>query len=689
MALWGRSAPIRVMSLALLVGCASQEKKDARVVRDVHITGNDELSSRDIKKKILTEETGWWPFATKQYFDPVTWQSDLKRIERLYAAKGFYQAEIVKDQVVPDPPDDVQLEVQVREGKPTHVGKMEVEGLPPADRAEVIKGLPLAPGVVFREEDWAATKRQLADRLRNRGYAKASVDGRALVDVKTQRADLTLFVESGRRYTFGGIEVDSTPGGRVPANVVTEQVRLEVKEGHTFSDVVLNEAQRRLFGLGVFATIRVTAGEPDETTARIPVRVIVREGQFHTLRLGAGARADAIRNEFRGIAEWTNRDFLGGLRRLIIRGEAGWAFLPSVLAVARDDVDQAPRSGPIARLRFEFEQPRFLGRPSLRERTTLEGDRTMEQTYNALSARAMVGVIWQVWSTLAVFPSYRIEADYLNGAPVNSAATAPLTLGCQTTTDHCFVWLSYVDPLITWDRRDNAFEPRRGTYISLSLQQGGGPLGGDFNYVRVLPDVRGYHSFGDEGEVTVAARLRFGELWTFSGNPDDSAVVTRFYAGGGISMRGFADRRLAPLLQVPPPPGVQIDQVTVPVGGNGMIDGSLELRYSLTPTLRAAAFVDFGQVRRGRLLLGDIPHVLWAVGVGIRWLTPVGPIRVDLARRLPFGDLPPLLAVDAAGAIVQVPYVANDSCFGLFGSNVTTPVPDTMCAFHVAIGEAF
>ena len=127
-------------------------------------------------------------------------------------------------------------------------------------------------------------------------------------------------------------------------------------------------------------------------------------------------------------------------------------------------------------------------------------------------------------------------------------------------------------------------------------------------------------------------------------------MVTRFYAGGGISMRGFADRRLSPLLQVPPPPGVQIDQVTVPIGGNGMIDGSFEPRYSLTPTLRVAAFVDFGQVRRGRLEPGDIPHVLWAVGVGIRWLTPIGPIRVDLARRLPFGDLPPLLAVDAARA---------------------------------------
>jgi translocation and assembly module TamA len=166
------------MSLALLVGCASQQKKDAPVVKDVHISGNDELSSRDIKKKILTEETGWWPFAAKEYFDPITWQSDLKRIQRLYAANGFYQAEIVKDQVLSHPPDDVQLEVQVREGKPTHVGKLDVEGLPPADQAAVMKDLPLAPGAVFREDDWAATKRQLADRLRNRGYAKATVDGR-------------------------------------------------------------------------------------------------------------------------------------------------------------------------------------------------------------------------------------------------------------------------------------------------------------------------------------------------------------------------------------------------------------------------------------------------------------------------------------------------------------------------------
>jgi len=688
-----RSAPISVMSVALLVGCASEQKKDARVIRDVHISGNDEISSREIKEKIVTSETGWWPFARNQYFDPVTWQSDLKRIERLYVANGFYQAEVLKDDVRPDSDNGVDLEVHVSEGQPTHVGKLDVQGLdalPPADLEGVLRRLPLVPGRVFREEDWAAAKRLLTDRLRNHGYAKAAVEGRALVDVKTHLADLTLIVAPGRRYFFGEIQVDTAPDARVPGYFVWEQVHLAITEGDPFNDADMQEAQRRVFGLGVFATIRVTAGEPDETTARIPVRVIVREGPFRTLRLGVGARADAIRNEARGIAEWSHRDFLGGMRKLSARAEAGWAFLPNVYAVARNNVDVAPKNGPIARLRFEFEQPRFFARPSLRWRNSLEIDRTLEQTYNALSTRAMTGVVWQARSTLAIFPAYRVELDYLDGAPINSAATAPLTLGCETTSDHCFIWLSYLDGLVTWDRRDHVFDPRTGWYASLDLQGGGGPLGGDFDYVRTLPDVRGYVSFGDQKQLTLSARLRAGELWPWSGNPDDSAVVTRFYAGGSISMRGFADRRLSPLLLVPPPPGAPNAQVTVPIGGNGLIDGSFEARYSLTKALRVAAFLDFGQVTHGRLTAGDVPHVLWAVGVGVRYLTPVGPIRVDLARRLPFGDPPVLYQVDGTtGAIVPTGYTPDNSCFGLWGSGAATLVPDNMCVLHFAIGEAF
>ena len=280
----------------------------------------------------------------------------------------------------------------------------------------------------------------------------------------------------------------------------------------------------------------------------------------------------------------------------------------------------------------------------------------------------MTGVVWQVRSTLSIFAVLsRWRPTIWTGRRSTAPRPRRSTLGCETH-ERSLLRLAVVP-----GPADHLGSPRprasirgTGTYVSLSLQGGGGPLGGDFDYVRVLPDARVYTASASDNALTLSARLRAGELWPWSGNPDDSAVVTRFYAGGAISMRGFSDRRLSPLLLVPPPPGAPNVQLTVPIGGNGLIDGSFEARYSVTKSLRVAAFVDFGQVTHGRLTPGDMPNVMWAVGVGVRLITPIGPIRVDLARRLPFGDLPTLYAVDAAGAIAPVPYVANNSCFGLW-----------------------
>src|SRR3954447_10921024 len=86
-------AGLRLLAFAVVaVGCASQQKKQAPVVRDLRVEGNQAISSRQIRKKILTEKTGWWPFATKQYFDPVSWEADLRRIVRLLHARGLLPA---------------------------------------------------------------------------------------------------------------------------------------------------------------------------------------------------------------------------------------------------------------------------------------------------------------------------------------------------------------------------------------------------------------------------------------------------------------------------------------------------------------------------------------------------------------------------------------------------------------------
>ncbi|HSS38329.1 MAG TPA: BamA/TamA family outer membrane protein, partial [Polyangia bacterium] len=670
------------------------------------IEGTHAVSPRQIKKKILSSKTGWWPFAHKEYFDPVTWEADLKRIVRLYVSRGFYQARVAHDAVNPDGKDGVALKVAVEEGQPTHVGSVQVSGLddlPPADQQAARTGLAVRAGHVFDEADWESSKSGIVAKLRARGYYRAAAAGEALVGQSSHQAELRIVVRPGVQYRFGAIDVKAGPQAHIPPVFVWDQTRLAIAEGSLFNDEALDEAQRRVFGMGVFSTVRVVPGTPDEATARIPIVVTVREAPFRTLRGGAGLKIDQIHQEARLIGEWSHRNFQGGLRKLTIHAEAGWAFLPDIWAVAANDLSVAPRNGPVFDFSVSFEQPRFLGRPSLREQNTVELQRTIEQSYNNIAGRFGTGVIWQPRSRISIFPAYRLEGDYLNGSPINRAAAAPLTLGCETTTGSCLVWLSYLEQTVTWDHRDKPMEPRKGFFATLSLQEGGGPLQGNFSYLRALPDVRGYYSILDDEALTFAGRLRVGELWPTSGNPQHSAVVTRFYGGGATSMRGFSERRMSPLLLAPVPgqkapvAGMNPQQLyeAVPTGGNGLIDGSFEARYSLSDSWRLAGFVDFGQVTTGLVKPSDIPNMLWAVGIGIRYITSIGPIRLDLARLLPVGTPPTLYRLDdVTGEPVPVPYQQDWSCFGLFASRPPPPnmMPvqmDSACALQISIGEAY
>jgi translocation and assembly module TamA len=684
-----------VLGAWLAAGLACGHKGQAPsgpVIKKLTLEGTEQISAGTIKEGIATAATGWWwPFAKKQYFDPFTWQSDLRRIERIYQAHGYYQARILSERVK-QVKGGVELTANIGEGKPTRIGSLDVQGLedlPQVQRHKVLDRLGVDPGTVFLEASWESAKNQVRERLRNLGFAEVTFGGRALVDVKTQQASLLIRVELGPRYRFGEIKIDTGQARRIKSVWIWDQVRLAIAEGEVFSDRALAEAQRRVFGMGVFVVAKVAAGPPDKPNQRIPIAVEVREAPLRTLRVGGGVQIDQVRNEARLRLEWSHLDFWGGMRKLTFRAEAGWAFIPSAYAVARDDIAAGARNGPIARSGLQLEQPRFFGRPSLSERSTIELERTLEQSYDSLGGRLSTGVVWQPWSRLSIFATYNLQGNYLNGPVIAGVSAAPLTLGCSNRGNHCFVLLSYLEQILMWDNRDAPLDAHRGYYSSLSFQEGGGPLGGDFAYLRIMPDLRGYLSLGGRDQLTFATRLRVGELFPSSG---PSAVVTRLFAGGGVSMRGFSDRRLSPLLLAPAPASTAVTPIllTLPIGGNGSIEGNFEIRYHLTNNLVVAAFLDFGQVTEGYIGVRDVPTLLWALGLGLRYETAIGPIRVDLARRLPWGRLPPLLTIDSVtGAVSPVPYAVNDSCFGLGGSGRGTVVTDSSCVLHLAIGEAF
>jgi translocation and assembly module TamA len=690
--------------LFVIAGCAGRQPVDAPVVHSLKIEGNHHLATGVIKQKILTSATGFWPFAARKYFDPLVWDADLRRIQRLYEASGDYHARVVRTEVNRRPHNQVDLVVHVVEGPRVVIRQLQIDGLDPLparERARATAKLPLVVGKPFTEPAWQAAKKQLVDQLRGQGYAEVDVDGQADVDVGQDQARLQLTVHPGPKYRFGDIQVITRPGARIGPGPVQEQVALALKD-QVFSDERLEEAQRRVFAMGVFSSARVRVGTPDREQARLPVVTEVREGPFRTLRLGGGLGLDQIRNEARLVGQWTNRDFLGGMRKLTAQLTLGWAFIPNVYTAARNDLAAGARNGPIFRALTTLDQPRLFARPSLTWKNLVESERTLEQAYDAIGGRLSTGISWQPTSTLTIFPQYEVEGYRLNGPRTAATAqTAPLALGCKT--DPCTILLSYLEQIVTWDKRDSPLEPKRGHYLALSLQEGGGPLQGDFTYLRVVPEARAYVTFGSDRWLTLAGRLQLGTLLPSSGNPDDSAVVTRFMAGGAMSNRGYSLRRLSPLLLAPSPDSRSANAplLTLPIGGNGIVDGSVEARTNLSTHLAVAAFADFGAVTREALSPSVLDSLQLATGLGLRYLTPVGPIRVDIAYRWPIGRPPPLF--DESGREITYRRLPdggtvpgretganiNKSCFGIGGSTATTWVTDGLCVFHISIGEAF
>jgi translocation and assembly module TamA len=702
--------PFRLAAAALLLAAAcatTPERPPGPKVNDLDIQGTQQVSEGDIKDRILTSETPWWgfwPFGGPRYFDANAWQADLRRIQRYYQAQGYYDAEVLSADVKQEGSDAVSLQVTVKEGEPTRISRIRTSGLdalPEEFReqhsARVMADLPLKEGDLFREAAWEETKALVEDRLHELGYAEAQVGGEVRVDLATKQAEVELSLQPGRRYRFGITFVATDPNPQVRPWRIIEQVQGALRKGDWYSETALAEAQARVFRMGVFGAVKVTRGAPDREAGTVPVVVDVREAPFRSVRLGGGVGVDAARQEVRAVGEWTHRNFYGGLRRFTVRGRAGYAFIPNIL--------NRGKQGPVFEVTTEFEQPRFLLR-DLRLQTSLTAERGLQQAYDFWGGGLQGGVIWQPHPSLSVFPSYNLQVYRLTGRVSADARVPPIVLGCTGTSARCDTALSFLEVAVAWDRRDDRIEPREGYYLGLSVQKGGGPLfGGTYQYVRLLPDVRYYQPLDEERRLVLAAKVQLGTL-----NPAGdgrSSIVTRFFSGGATAMRGFNGQRLSPLAALPRQVDEDGDGVpdvlsqneqwdTVPVGGDSLFESSLEVRYQFTESLMAAAFYDSGLVAienfsaRGPRLFG--PDHYHALGVGLRYLTVVGPIRVDIARRLNIGRG---LPVSTPGYI----YPGSGGCFGL-GRRWTTSGPRTrgatfagapegQCALHLSIGEAF
>ena len=190
--------------------------------------------------------------------------------------------------------------------------------------------------------------------------------------------------------------------------------------------------------------------------------------------------------------------------------------------------------------------------------------------------------------------------------------------------------LAYLEQRLVYDRRDSPIATTRGFWLGLSLQEGGRFLGGAYDYLRLMPEVRAYFPLGPH---VLAVRAMAGLLHTFGGA--SSSVLTRFFLGGASSQRGFGSQELSPRMALTSEVanGEVDDDEAIAIGGNAMLAGNLELRFRLPKNFGVVLFCDVGEVV---LDIDDLAHdaLQVAVGLGLRYQTLFGPVRLDFGYRV-------------------------------------------------------
>jgi outer membrane protein assembly factor BamA len=642
---------------------AQQGAQQGVEVLSVSFRGVDRMPLELLRTAIVTTPTQClsvalqplcWLGASKdrQFLDDRALAADVFRLRVFYYQRGFRHARVELDTL--RNAHGMHVTFRIEEGVPVVVRSVVVEGAEEVDPA-LLRALPIRSGRAFSIIDFEATRDTLTHRLANRGYASADVLANYEIPGDDPHlADIAFHLIPGPAARFGEIEIAGAE--RVSPAVVRRM--LHFREGDLYSRQALLRSQRNLFGLEVFrhAEILLPNAAPGDTV--VNVRVQVNEGDLHRVRLGVGvSTTDYLNAEGR----WVSRNFLGGARRLELRGRVtnlSAERLGSVVGFERCTGIYCDIAGSVA---ADLAQPWFLGSQNTLGTGAFVERFSLPGVYVRSSQGAYASLRRTVLGNATISGAYRPELTRLESDGdlifcVNFVTCEEEDIDVLRAPH----WLAPLALSLAIDRSNSLFAPTRGYTVRLDGEIAAGQTLSDFDYIRGLGEVSAYHD--PFRGVVIASRLRAG--WARAvGAPGAGLGLhpqKRFFAGGPSSVRGFAQYRLGPkLLTVDPltlarpveqggagcvaqeindgtcdvaglaaaAPGALNVQ---PVGGAVSLEGNIEVRYPIwADRLRGAIFVDYGQVWRGQGEV-DMSRIQVTPGMGIRYFSPIGPIRVDV-----------------------------------------------------------
>ncbi|HWO17931.1 MAG TPA: BamA/TamA family outer membrane protein [Kofleriaceae bacterium] len=613
---------------ATAVSACGGSSKNARRPGDEYLKKIDVQGNQQVKERHLTSGLALQRTKKRQRPpDPYLIQLDEDRIRGEYLRRGFFGIDVRSR--VDRAGDAATVIYTVEEGKRAAT-RVVITGIPsdpdlPLDK--IRQELPLQDGAPFDYLVYDLAKPRLLGVVQDAGYAHAQLDSTVYADRANRLAIVQLDYDLGPKCKFGDVEISGVTGDLADA----VRGRLQFKPGETYSTQAIANTQRQLYGMGRFSTVQVQPAETDGPV--VGVKVAVSEAARREVRLGGGFGLDPTAYEARARAGYTI---------------AGWPFpldtvtidLRPAYAYMRHGGGFQPRIRALARLErqdllWTYGKGEVEGGYSYvaLEPYTYYGPRArLGFQTPVVSSRLQAGIGWQLE-----------QLDFRNVSPLIEPLAEEIHID-RTQRVGAFT------QALTLDLRDHPVEPRLGAYAALRSAIGTKYAGGRFEYLQLIPEVRGYVPIGP---VVIGARARVG---TFRG---DVPATERFFSGGGSNHRGFGERKLAPSVTG----DVGGTTRSIPYGGAALVETGLETRFPITEWRKigigGAVFLDGGDVTEELSQINLSPGGLhWAAGVGLRLHTLVGPVRADLGYRL-----------NRTGPM--------------------EPAPGSRFAFHLSLGEAF
>lgn len=601
--------------------CKKREKTQppGPKIKKVKITGAEAVDASTIEEHIDLRASS--VIGEKSHYVPGLEVSDRERIKALYEAYGHYDAVVEPIEVeIVNPKrklkkQKAKVSIVLHEGAGTVVASRQwswpTSPSDPLDRHAVVTAAGLAGGDVFTLPALHQGAYRAVEALKGQGYPFASVTESAEVDRVARTARVFFVVEPGQRFTISRIDVVGLQ--RVREDLVRRE--LVGVRGRLYSPKLVAQIESAVYGTLAFSTVSVTLGEETDD-GQLALVVRVSERKMQELALGVVLGADPVQWSQGAGFRYRHGNLFRNLTRFEVKAGAGWAELPNPF------VPQA--QGPLGVLGLRMSKRGLLERKLV---WTAEPGANVEirQGLQLWRLQNRLGVSRFIGRTASLGLSYNNRyVNFFN-----------LTPGLRGELDRLGIELKdpYVSSFLELQAAvfhlDSLAAPRRGVKFKTTYAFAHRYLGGHFDYHLVQPELRGY--FDPHPRLQLAARARVGFIFPYA-TTTSAPLDLRFYLGGLSDVRGWPLRQLSPRFEICDVGGVAGCQ-SIPIGGNTEVLGNLELRVQVAGPVWLAFFGDVGDVRArtATIVPGDW---LYTTGAGVRYATPIGPLRLDVGVRL-------------------------------------------------------